>query len=274
MFFEKESVMPAKFLSVCLSLLFIAFAAPVSAAPQILGMVATVEPIPLTCSEGICQAEITTVCLQEHRDAPMPGRAYKAGVGTEITLNILGQSGQQKSIAVSQKISITARRHYTSVVLSMPENALRKFGKGAASISVGALASAVPVPRNSDKTPLTAVEIEKYTGPLREIARTVFEQDNLNVKTTQVLNHLINRLPDGFANDEASFDKSWAALNNKKERKMTPAVKQASSKITETCRYEFNVGVYATMRSCLEQQHDVLASETNDKVWQAMKPGG
>jgi len=266
--------MPAKFISAFLSILFIAFAVPVNAAPQILGMVATVEPIPLTCSEGICRAEITTVCLQEHRDTPMPGRAYKAGEGTEIMLNILGKSGQQKSIAVSEKISITARRHYTSVVLSMPEKALRKFGKGEASISVGALASAIPVPNSLDKSPLTKFEIERYTGPLREIARTVFEQDNLNVKTTQVLNHLINRLPDGYANDEAKFDKSWAALNNKKQRKMTPAVRQASSKIARACRYEFNVGVYATMRSCLEQQHDVLASETNKKVWQAMKPGG
>ncbi|MBT7269091.1 MAG: hypothetical protein HN884_19605 [Rhodospirillaceae bacterium] len=270
--------MPAKIMSAFISLVFISLASSVQASPQILGLMATAAPIPLTCEDGICKAEITTVCLQEHRAAPMPGRAYKAGQGTKITMGILGSSGQVKNISVVQKVSISARRHYTSVVISLPEKILTQLGhkpsKGQAVISVGAMASAVPVPDAADKKPLSAFEIEKYTGPLRQVAKDVLGRDSINVQTTQHLNQVINRLPDSFASDKNQFEKSWAKITNNKARKLTPAVKRATSQIAETCRYEYSVGVYATMRSCLEQHHDVLASDTNKKVWQAMKPGG
>lgn len=261
--------MRAKLFSVVSGLVFILFSAPVGAAPQILGLVATVQPIPLTCVGGICKAEVTTVCLQEHRVAPRPGQAYKVGAGTQITLNILG-----KSIAARDKVSITTRRHYTSVVISLPKSVVRKYGKGQASISIAALASAVPVPNATDKVPLTAYEIEKYTGPLRQIAENVFERDNINVATTRHLNQVINRLPDDYADDQAQFEKSWAKVANDKSRKMTPEVARATTQIANTCREEFTVGKYIAMRSCLEQHHDVLASDTNNRVWKAMKPGG
>ena len=269
--------MPTKIITVVISLLFIALSTSAIAAPQILGLVATSQPLPLTCKNGTCKVEVTTVCLQEHRVAPMPGRAYTAGKGTEITMNIAAANGLRKSISVSKKISIIAQRHYTSVVLSLPENVLNQFGydkgQARASITVSALASAVPVPKASDKKPLSASEIAEYTGPLRHIAKDVFGRDSVNVETTQRLNQVINRLPDDFTSDQAQFEKGWAEVAKAAARRKIPEVDRAISQIGQTCRYEFKVGKYATMRSCLEQHHDVLASDTNKKVWQAMKPG-
>ncbi len=46
---------------------FFAFFAGVSgafAAPQILAVLATAEPVPLTCVKGVCKAEFSTMCLQ------------------------------------------------------------------------------------------------------------------------------------------------------------------------------------------------------------------
>ncbi len=270
--------MPAKIITAFTTFILLLISLPALAAPQILGLVATASPIPLMCREGVCKVEITTVCLQEFRHAPMQGRAYKPGKGTEITINIKSADGRLKSVPVNEKISIAAHRHYTTVVISLPEKTLRQIGHAnlsdAATISVSAMASAVPVPDATDKIPLTAFEIEKYTGPLRQVARGVFDRDSINVATTRHLNQVINRLPDDFTNDEAQFERSWADVSKDKSRKMLPEVSRATSKIAETCRYEYKVGKYMTLRSCLEQTHDVLASDTNKKVWQAMKPGG
>lgn len=265
---------PSNIITLFISFLFLSFSSSVNAAPQILRLVATAQPIPLSCADGVCKAEVTTVCLQEHRHAPAPGRAYKLGKGTEITLNILGVNGEKKVVLIQDEISIIARRHYTSVQISVPEQTLRKYGASRASIAVSAMASVVPVAISTDEIPLSAHEIEKYTGPLRQVARTVFDRDSVNVQTTQHLNQVINRLPDDYLDDKAQFEKSWAEVSNAKSRKQSTEVKRATNKIAQTCRYEFEVGKYVTLRSCLEQHHDVLASDTNKKVWKAMKPGG
>jgi hypothetical protein len=208
----------------------------------------------------------------------MPGRAYKAAQGTEITVHILAVGGEMKKIPIAEKISIVARRHYTAVMFSLPEKLLRNLGhdssKGSATISISALASAIPLQIATDKAPLSAFEIKKYTGPLRQIARGVFDRESVKVKITRHLNQVINRLPDDFANDEAQFEKSWAKVTKNKSRNLTPEVMGAASNIAQRCREEFTVGRHTTMRSCLEQFHDVLAAETNKKIWQAMKPGG
>ncbi|MBT7956910.1 MAG: hypothetical protein HN731_17065 [Rhodospirillaceae bacterium] len=269
--------MRAKLFSIVSAFTFIFLTTSANAAPQILGLVATAQPVPLTCIDGICKAEITTVCLQEYRRAPMPGRAYKAGQGAQISLNVMGQDGVTKSFAVAEKISLTARRHYTSVVVSLPESSLRKFGhknKARASISVGAMASVIPLPKASDKAPLSSLEIEQYIGPLRQIARNTFATDRVRMQTTSHLSQVINRLPDDLADDQVAFEKNWTKLSNDKSRRLTPKARAKVSQIAEVCREDYKVGKAATMRACLEQQHDYLAAETNKKVWQAMKPGG
>jgi hypothetical protein len=46
------------------------------AAPQILAVLATGEPVPLTCVKGVCEAEFSAMCLQWARAMPEPGTAY------------------------------------------------------------------------------------------------------------------------------------------------------------------------------------------------------
>mgnify|MGYP006242207345 CR=1 FL=1 len=41
------------------------------AAPQILGLVASLEATPMTCENGTCFAEFLTFCLQEQRETPL-----------------------------------------------------------------------------------------------------------------------------------------------------------------------------------------------------------
>ena len=47
------------------------------AAPQMLGLT-VVEATPLNCADGVCSAEFSAICLQEHRAIPKPGTRYAA----------------------------------------------------------------------------------------------------------------------------------------------------------------------------------------------------
>ena len=38
--------------------------------PQALGLVATAEPAPMQCRDGLCTAYISAFCLEEHRKSP------------------------------------------------------------------------------------------------------------------------------------------------------------------------------------------------------------
>ena len=46
------------------------------AAPQILAVASTDFPLPIICERGECSAELTTICLQEHRASPQKGQKY------------------------------------------------------------------------------------------------------------------------------------------------------------------------------------------------------
>ena len=71
----------------------IACAAPAQAAPQILGLIASDAPVPMTCAGGTCTAELSSVCLQQHRPTPATGTVYRPAKGTHITLTVTGPNG-------------------------------------------------------------------------------------------------------------------------------------------------------------------------------------
>ena len=69
-----------------------------AAAPQILGMVATAEPMPLVCAGGTCSAEFSTFCLQDKRVPPRPGTAYTVAGGGGLTLVVTATDGSERRL--------------------------------------------------------------------------------------------------------------------------------------------------------------------------------
>ena len=55
-----------------------------SAEPQILGLIATLEPISLQCERGQCSAEFTSYCIEQSREPPFLGTVYNMGL-SQIT---------------------------------------------------------------------------------------------------------------------------------------------------------------------------------------------
>ncbi|NQV57763.1 MAG: hypothetical protein HQ503_18010 [Rhodospirillales bacterium] len=254
-----------------------AFAPPAAiAAPQILGLVATAEPVPLSCAGGICSAEISAVCLQEHRPAPDAGTAYRPAQGAALTLVVESEDGVQRELPVAGLVKMKSLRIFTSLSVSLPEHIVRSLGSGIvqASLSVGPLASALPAAVAGDKHPLSNREISDTTGPLRTIAEMAIGRDVANLAATRVLNHMINRLPV----DRPADGQRIPSLRNQTLPNQSAAENPAAAKLVdralETCAEKLRVEATPHLRACIANQHDNLITNTTQAVWRSLRPGG
>ena len=249
---------------------------PISAAPQILGLVATVAPVPLTCIAGKCAAEISSVCLQRHRPVPEPNTAYVPARNTLISLIVTGPDGVQRSVPIADKVEIKSARGFTSVSVSVAENVVRHHGittEGAA-LSIAPMASAVPVARIGDTDPLGDSEVRKITGALRSVAENTFLREPATMTAGGFLNQMINRLPpdqpvgaERIKPMREQLGRQIRAVGNSHaERLLGRAFKSFRHKL----RHDRTPG----LRTCLGNQHDILMSDATLKIWQALKPGG
>ncbi|MBT3885801.1 MAG: hypothetical protein HOO19_11025 [Rhodospirillaceae bacterium] len=240
--------------------------APAHAAPQILGLVAAAQPIPLTCEGGVCRAEVSAVCLQQHRKSPEPGTAYLPAQGTEIAL-----TGAGKSVSVAGLVKMTSVRGFTSVSVSLAQATVRALGlrPGQVHLSVGAMASALPVAVSGDANPLSEPEIARYIGPLRPAAEGAIRGD-VTLSASDILNQMINRLPHSAPVGASAIAPARAASSAAR----SAVTRRLLSRALDECRYQLRTERTPGLRSCLGNQHDILISGTTQKVWKSLRPGG
>jgi len=244
--------------------------APAHAAPQILGLVASAQPIPLTCEAGICRAEVSAVCLQQHRKSPAPGTAYLPAQGTEIALT--GAGG--KSVPVQGLVKMTSVRGFTSVSVSLAEATVHALGlaPGQVRLRIGAMASALPVAVPGDNNPLSEIEIARYTGPLRPSAEGAIRGDG-TLPASDILNQMINRLPHSRPVGAAEISPALADVTGPNGLRSSET-KRLLTRALDECRDQLRTERTPGLRSCLGNQHDILISDTTQKVWKALRPGG
>ncbi len=244
------------------------------AAPQILGLVATTTPLPLSCVKGVCSVEISGVCLQEHRPAPVTGTAYRAVKGSELTLVVQNRDGVKQTMAVAELVEIRSLRVFSSVSVSLPEQIVQELSGDVvvASLSVGPLTSVLPVAEAGDENPLSEKEIHDYTGPLRAIAENAIGRDNANLTATRILNQMVNRLPADTSFGAERIATVRDQTMSKKTVAERPAVARLVTRALDTCREKLRVEATPHLRSCIANQHDILNSNTTQNVWRRLRP--
>ncbi len=269
--------MHTKFISMFALILSVVAVFPFAghAAPQILGLVATTTPLPLSCDKGVCSVEITGVCLQEHRPAPVTGTVYRAAKGSEITLVAQNRDGIKRTMAVAELVHIRSLRLFNSVLVSLPERVVQNLSGnvGEASLSIGPLTSALPVAEAGDENPLSEKEIREYTGPLRALVENVLGRDNTILAATRILNHMVNRLPADRSFGAERIATVRDQTMSKKTIEERPAVAGLVTIALETCREKLRVERTPHLRACLANQHDILNSNTTQKIWRLLRPG-
>jgi hypothetical protein len=244
--------------------------APVQAAPQILGLIASNDPVPMTCVGGTCTAELSSVCLQQHRPTPPTGTVYRPAKGTHITLTVTGPDGVSHRLPVAAALTFVSLRQFSAVKVSLPEATVRGLGDGAARISVGPMASVIPVAIKGDPKSLSAGEIARYAGPLRALAERAFERDSDHVNATRILNQMVNRLPE---NSNAGIEEVAALWQQTVGKGVTDETQKYLKHAVKHCRETLRTGVMSDLRSCLSYHHDYLSGENTTNGWRAMNPG-
>jgi hypothetical protein len=246
-----------------------AISGPAVAAPQILALLPTAEPLPLICEKDVCRVEVASMCLQEHRKAPNSYQTYYPGEGTRLTLAVQTRSGELKKADVTGAVTLHAVRGFVAVSVGLPQHVVRDLGDGPARLSVAPLASAIPEPIAGDPNPLTKQEIANATGLLREIARATVGADTDRLTFSQALDMAVNELP----YDQSVSTAHVVRLVEKIGRRHSgPAAKRATRLLSQ-CQMEELTGLAPDVRSCVQARKDGALSELTKKVWEATKPG-
>jgi hypothetical protein len=247
---------------------------PAGAAPQILGVIAYNEPVPLSCATGQCWAELVTLCLQKERANPLAGTAYRFHGPGAAELVITDANGNQRRLPAAEYLNVKVARGFTAVRVELTERDLRELGGVSAAITVSKGMSLVPVEVAGDPDPITERELAYATEYLRTEADRWLASNDPRTEATRVVNRMINITPrvgrmsaEGRATlltrAEEAFDGSLSADGRAR-----------ATSTFESCRYMVEgLHRFFSMRRCLETKHDSLMMDTNTEYWRATTPG-
>lgn len=242
--------------------LLVIFGAPAAAAPQILGLVATDEPIPLQCSDGECSAVLSAFCLQEQRLPPDLDTAYAPAPGTAVTLIVSMRDGTSQRLDAAAVARFETRRGFTAMRVGVPRTALPEDAVAVA-VEVASRAAALPVAIAGDPDPLGADEIALATGPWRIAAETVFESDSDAARTARLTTRLVNALParGGIAADAREAVWQRVAATD------APALARHGF---EACGRTVDQSRGYALRQCLAERHRQLQIDNTHAYWNTL----
>ncbi len=242
-----------------------------SAAPQMLGVIATLEPVPLTCARGVCSAEFTAFCLQERRASPARGTAYTAHDPRRIILTgVKKGTGKTVRLAAADVLGIAAERGHSAVKMSVPVDVLRRHDLAALRVEVAEGVTLVPVSVAGDPRPYTEADIEIAAGPLRQAAAAIIDAGGAPVEAARVTAKIANALPRMGRAAPEERDGVWARVVG---ATAGGAGQAKARRAYERCRVQTEAGMM-TLRQCLGSAHDAFIGGLNNDYWRAIKLGG
>lgn len=238
------------------------------AAPQILAALPVESGIELSCSGGVCAAQLSTYCLQRERPAPSMGTAYVPARKEHFTLVLTHDNGNEVRVPAGDHMVFVENRGFMSVAASIEMGRIKALGATAASLVVWEGASLIPVPVANDPNPLTDEEIAYVTDSLREMGKATVD-NTPKAGTAKLLAKLNAALPASGPVTASNFDTLWR--NAIGDEVPLPAAGPALNGAREA--YDRCYGGKATyglsgLKRCLEFQHDDLIRDLNIDYWE------
>lgn len=251
--------------------LFTAISGPAFSAdrPQALGLVATLNPIPMTCAEKACEVVLSSFCLQQKRRSPSPADAYEATQSGMIKFTARTADGRMIMLS-GIAAEIRPDPEYTSVRVIIEKPDLAAFGHAAIHVTVTPKATLVPVggvPTDNAQDQA----LEAATGPHREIAAEFFETNGERAHAVDLANRLLNHLPRTGRLDPARRQSVWHATNGA-EAKTNGSARQWVGEVYRNCAKAADASPRETLRRCLAAWHHRSLAKTNRAFWAAL-PG-
>ncbi len=262
----------ASLLALSLPIVFGAFSSA-QAAPQILALVASAEPVPMVCRNGECAAEFSTFCLQEHRASPIEGTRYSLHGGAGVRILARTKDGRPAELPVDTALKITTSRSHTMVRIAIDVSSVHERGYKKLAALVGENISLVPVPYANDPKPQTEVDIALATGPLRRLGTKVVDRAGLRVTAAALANRMRGVLPPRGRASEDERDLLWretfgAGADDLRSTEAGTLVRRAY----DECRRMTASGM-SSLRDCLGAAHDKFIGRLNNEYWDTTKFG-
>jgi hypothetical protein len=244
------------------------------AAPQLLGVVATAEPIPMRCEGGRCTIELSSFCLQEERSMPIDGQAYHPLDRDKLSLVVTAADGSVRRLPAAPYVAIASERNYVAVSVSLPESAAKALGAARIAVAVGPDLTLAPEAQPGDAHPMTAAEIAHAQSALRPAADQLFSADSPRFRVAQVMNRLINALPPEADQDPSVGESVWRKVTGTALAAAQPDETLAeAAHIYRYCRSGVSTLWPTGLRHCLAVSHDSAMGGINAEFWQVVGAG-
>jgi hypothetical protein len=258
------------------------------AAPQALLVVAQNDAVAFQCDRAVCVAEVSTLCLQQERPSPEPGTVYRLlrGDGAPADAALVGWTRSGTRVTLSNEaLNIRAARDHRAVRLEVPASLLEREGLSSLTLRLTDLAVLAPVATDGDAKPQRKADLDLALGAQRSVARRVIEHHAAEAGATAILRDMLNVLPRDRAVSKATRTAAFSAVVASRRARADGPVAvdalQAARTAVGICEYVPNRdamfrglrGDVSHYRSCLNQQHDRLIMNINQRYWQDFEAG-
>jgi hypothetical protein len=248
------------------------FAAAGFAAPQMLSVVASGEPVPMHCADGVCRAELSALCLEKERTMPEDGTPYAALDPEKLSLVIKAADGSVRNLPAGG-LHIVSRRSQIAVEVSLPESVARALGAVELADNAGPDLALMPLPVAGDPTPHRPAEVARARDMVAA-ADALLARDGERTRMARLLNRLINALPGDSGADPVEAERAWQDVTGGPSHAATgdPVLAEAAQ-IYESCRLGLADIWPPGLRRCLEVSHDAVMGGLNADLWKIIGTG-
>lgn len=248
--------------------------------PQVLGLIAAAEPIPLTCADGSCTALVSSFCLQEDRPAPAAGQRYDPAGAGDVTLVVRRTDGSVAEFSAAGLLGYVSEGDFTRTRIEMPEARLASLGAAEVAVRIAPMVSLMPRTGAPVPEAVAARDAEAADGAPRFAAEAFFAPGKPRADAAVTLTRLLNLLPATgpvraepagaiSAAGKAAWDKVQASAGLKGVS--ADGVERARTELDRCAAYA-DMGFRITLRGCLAKSHDRTVREVNDDYWKS-QPG-
>lgn len=232
------------------------------AAPQIMGLVATAEPVPMQCAGGQCSALLSAFCLQETRLPPDLDTAYLPASPGRVILVAGMADGRTTRMDAGELIEFRSRYGYTAIEARLPLERLDAVQPVALALEIMPRAALLPAAKAGDPNPLTAEEISTAAGPWRLAAQAVMDGDSDTAASARATMRLINALPVAGDIRPGEREPLW--------RHIAGGAPALSRQTFDACIRSVDQSVGYPLRKCLEERHEKLQVENTREFWRSL----
>ena len=242
------------------------------AAPQLLGVVATVAPLKLECDDGLCRADVSTFCMQSERETPARHQGYSAHNPDVFRVVARTTDGDLVRVAL-QDAQFRAERGFTATRVEIQTEWLAAQDLTPIGLEADKGGILVPTPLIGDANPIKPGEVEYAMTSLQPVADKIFKKHGYGYEAVQIVNRVLNETPARGRLAKNDRENLWQNTFGETARESVGAAMHRAADVVGYCQVRTKQGRFFSVRRCLEQRLDGMLMDINSDYWKAVQPG-